>query len=363
MIDFTLKKGCSKVALNPISYISHSVGTITVVSIALLLVQVILLAVTKSYSSLLLVLVCLAGTLGAESVYYFLWKKGYGSHSWRISIMQGLLCGLLVPSTYPCHVVLIVVFFVFVFSRLVFGDFADSWVNLTAFTVFLLYFVNSSFFPGFQITSSDLQSRNPALVLIQNGTVPVLKCDGAVTEFLNRNVFRFFGVSIPEGYVSLFWDNGSIIPAFRFNLMTLLSSLVLVSFELIDAMIPFLFLLVYGLLVRYAGPFFVGAASFQGDIILAMLTSGTLFFTFYVLQWFGTTPISSVGKFFYGVISGLCGFFIIGLGTSSSGYALTILVMNLVSPVIQVIEDRRLFSATSRKIIPRLKYMKEYDNA
>ena len=231
--------------------------------------------------------------------------------------------------------------------------------NLVALCIVILYFLNPSAFPPFAVSAQDLQARNAALSLIENGTVPLLELDSSITEFLNSYVFKFFGISIPDGYVSLFWDNGSVIPAFRFNFITLVSSIILISFDMVDCIFPAVFLFVYSFLVRFLLPFFIGGIPFQGDILLALLTSGTLFCTLYLLQWYGTLPMTLWGKILYGTFAGLIGFLIIGSGTSSAGYVFLILVINLLSPVIQFFEDKKLYENVSKKLVPRLKEISE----
>lgn len=363
MINFELKKPVRKISLNPFSFASWSLGTISSVTIALLSVQVLMLIITNSASSLAVLFCALSASVLAEAFHRYVLNKDSHFHSWRISVIQGLLTGLLIPASYPHFAVLIGVFLTMVVFRWAFGEFSEGWANMVAICVIVLYFLNSSCFPSFALTSQDLQSRNAALVLLQNGTVTQIPADSAVTEFLNRTIFKFVGISIPEGYVSLLWDNGSEIAAFRFNIITLVSSIILISFDFIDVLIPGVFLLVYGILIRFLSPVILGGTSMQGDIILALLTSGTLFCTFFVLQWYGTCPITLLGKVIYGICAGVAGFLIIGFGTSSVGYVFTVIVMNLVSPCIQFIEDRKIFAKIRKRVLPRLKKMKEYEDA
>ena len=98
-------------------------------------------------------------------------------------------------------------------------------------------------------------------------------------------------------------------------------------------------------------------------MLLALLTGGTLFCTLYVLAWYGTLPVTLPGKIIYGLFSGAAAFFIMGGGTSPVGYVYTILIMNMVSPVIQVIEERHVFSSLQKNIVPHLKMMEEVPNA
>lgn len=78
----------------------------------------------------------------------------------------------------------------------------------------------------------------------------------------------------------------------------------------------------------------------QGDMLLAYLTSGTLFCAVFVIQWYGTAPLTITGKTIYGIICGILAFLIAGCGTSSEGMIFTVLAANIISPLIQAEEDR-----------------------
>lgn len=359
MVNLELKKNCRKVSLHPFSFAGWSLGTVSLVTIGLLLVQCAMLFFTGSIDAVVVLLCALSASVLSELFDIYVLRGNLHLHAWRISVIQGLLTGLLIPSTYPPAGVFLIVFFTMIILRWSLGQFSESWTNSTAVCVIILYFMNSSCFPVSTLSLSDLQTRNAALALIQNGSVSMVGSDSAVTEFLNRTIFKLAGISIPDGYVSLLWDNGSIIPAFRFNLITIVSSLVLVSFDFIEALIPVIFLFVYSILVRFVSPLVLGGVPLQGDIILALFTSGTLFSTLYILQWYGTTPISLWGKIIYGICAGIVAFLIMGFGTSSVGYVFMVLIMNLVSPVMQIMEDKRIFSKIRKRVIPRLKRMKE----
>ncbi len=346
MINTSLKKN-TNITFSPFCYVTPSVSTVSLSVIVLLFLQVLMLFVTKSFSSLLVLLSSVSSALLSETFYSFLCR--FEKHSFRFSFIQGLLVGLLLPSSYPLFHVFSVVFITLLFSKYVFGSFSSSWVNVSCLCVVLLYFLNPSFFPPYLLTLTDLQGQNASLLLFQNGTVPILKVDPYITDFLNSYIFKFFGISIPEGYVSLFFDSGSLIPAFRFNLVTLLSSIILFSFEAFDLLVPSIFIFVYSLLVRFLFPFFVSGVPFQGDILLSLLTGGTLFCTLYLLQWYGTLPITKMGKILYAIIAGIIGFFLLGFGTSSVAFVFLVLIMNLISTFIQLCEDKRLLQNILKK--------------
>ena len=349
-----LKKGCSKITLNPFCYVTYSLQTASIVMVFLLLLQVTLLLVTKSYHSLTLAGSAVAASLVAE-VFFRLSHKEESGDTWSICIAQGLLTGLLLPSACSMYAAFFLTLFSFIFCKFVFGNFSSSWVNCSVLAVAMIYFLNSSYFPEAAVSLADLQSKNPSLYLIQSGTVPVLKVDSSLTAFLNENAFSRFGSMIPEGYASFFWDNGSSIPAFRFNFLTIISSLILFSFGFADTTIPAIFLFVYAVLVRFLSPAFVSGAAFQGDILLALLTEGTLFYAVYLLQWYGSVPTTLWGKVSYGTLAGVAAFFIVGCGTSSVGFVFLALAMNALSPLIQRTEEELFCASSTKKLRFRLK--------
>ena len=71
MTNTELKKHCAKITLNPFASASYSLGTISFVMIALLLVQVAMLAVSKSFDSLVVLLFALLASVCAEAAFYF----------------------------------------------------------------------------------------------------------------------------------------------------------------------------------------------------------------------------------------------------------------------------------------------------
>ena len=354
MTCLKLKKECSKITLNPFCYVTYSLQTASVVMVCLLLLQVALLVATKSYRSLTLAGGAVAASLVAE-VFFRLAHKENSGDTWSICIAQGLLTALLLPSLCSVYATFFLTLFSFMFCKFIFGNFSSSWVNCSVLAVALIYFLDSSCFPQAAISLADLQSKNPSLYLIQSGTVPILKCDSSLTAFLNETAFSHFGSMIPEGYASFFWDNGSAIPAFRFNLLTIVSSLVLFSFGFADTVVPAVFLIVYAALVRFFSPVFVSSVAFQGDILLALLTGGTLFCTVYLLQWHGSVPTTFWGKVFYGVLAGVVAFFIAGCGTSSVGFVFLVLAMNVISPLIQKTEEELFCASSAKKLRFRLK--------
>ncbi len=360
MNKFFLRHSFNEITLTPYSYITPSLASTSKGLLILLLPQIFMLFVTKSYSAVFVVLASTLASLSSEAITLINQKPS--STSWFLATVQGILIGMLLPETYPVLAVFVISFIALMLVKYASGGFSSSWANPVAAAVATAYFMNAAFFPAYQVSTIELQTRNAALNLIQNGTIPLISADTEITAFFNRTVFKLFGIAVPEGYVSLFWDNGAIIPAFRFNLITIISSIILISLDMMDYLIPAIFITIYALLIRFVSPFFVGGIPMQGDIMLALLTSGTLFGTLYLLQWYGTTPVTTFGKVIYAIIAGITAFFVIGFGTSPVGYVYMVLLMDLFSPLIQVIESRKAKHHIEQVLLPRMNAMKETEN-
>ncbi len=328
-----------EISMRPFVYLRPSISEISIRFLVLLSLYVIMLLCTKSYSAFLVVLTSVLGSLCAASLNFLIFKEP-PFHAITI-LNQGLIIGLLLPEHYPVLVVFFLTFFTLFVSRCLIFKSINSWLNIAAVAVIMAWFVGKKYFPSFLVTSDLLAVRNPSVYLIENGIFPIYDFDRTVISFLNEKIFSLLHVTVPEGFVSLLWDSKSAIPAFRFNLLTIICSIIVFSDKAFSSSIPCLFLLVYSLLVRLFAPLINGGAFNQGDIILALLSSGTLFCLVFMLQWFGTTPVTLGGKIAYGILSGILYFIIVGLGTSPIGMVYTVLIMNIINLIIRSLEEQK----------------------
>lgn len=323
--------------IKPYIYFRPSISAVSIRILILLSIQVVLLVFSKSYSALFLILSSVLGAACAAALNY-LFNKEPLFNIMNI-ITQGLLIGLMVPENYPVVTIFFISFLSLFISRTIFFRSVNSWINIPAIAVIIAWFIGRKYFPEFLITSELIPLRNSSVYLLQSGAFKIFEFDTSITNFLNSYVFKIFGITIPEGFISMFWDTHSVIPAFRFNFITIISSIVLFSDNAFSGIIPSLFLIIYGVLVRLFAPFIFGGAFNQGDVILAMLTSGTLFCATFLIQWYGTVPISTFGKILLGVFSGIMAFVIIGCGTSPVGMVFTILITNIINLIIRSFEE------------------------
>lgn len=334
--------------IKPFMYKRPSISSVIIRMLILLSIQAVMLLITKSYSAFAVLISSMLGAVCAASINYLI------SHEPPFHIMsiitQGMIIGLLLPENYPLVIVFFITLVTLIITRSLFFKNINAWINCSAIAVIVAWIIGSSYFPSFTITRDLIPLRNSSLYLIQNGSFPVYSFDSEITSFLNSSIFSWFKITIPEGYISLFWDSHSIIPAFRFNIITILSSIIIFSDNAFSGIIPSLFLIVYGLLVRLFAPLMFGGYFNQGDILLALLSSGTLFCATFMIQWYGTIPSTVTGKIILGIISGILAFFIIGCGTSPIGIAYTVLITNLVSMFIKAFEEKQNLISTVKVV-------------
>ena len=338
----------TRISVKPFVYSIPSISSVSIRFLVLLCIQLLMLLITKSYNAFLLVLTSLSAAVIAAIINYYVRKEPF-YNIMNIAI-QGLIIGLLLPETYPPAMAFVITISTILISRSIVFKGINSWINIPSLAIIIAWYIGNNFFPSFAVSSELVTLKNSSVYLIQNGYFPTYSFDIAVTSFLNKHIFSLLNVSIPEGFVSLMWDSHSIIPAFRFNIIIIISSIIIFSDNAFSLIIPTVFLFVYAVLVRLFAPYLFGGEINQGDIILALLTSGILFSAVFLIQWYGTTPVTVIGKIILGILTGIIAFAIIGCGTSPVGMAYTILCSNIISMGIRIFEEKKNELSTGKVI-------------
>ena len=338
----------SIISIKPFVYTIPSISSVSIRFLVLLALQVAMLFFTKSFNAVFVVLAAFLGAAVTSVINYFLEKKEL--YNVMNILIQGLFIGLLLPENYPVLTVFFISFLTLFVSRCIVFKSVNTWLNVPAIAVIIAWLIGFRYFPNFDVSSDILNFKNISAYLIQNGNFKIYSFDTPVTNFINEKIFSLFSVSIPEGFVSLICDTGSAIPAFRFNLLTIISSIIIFSDNAFSGVIPTLFLITYLLLVKLFGSFFFGGIINQGDMILSLMTGGTLFCVTFLIQWYGTSLITFGGKVLLGLISGVFAFIIMGCGTSPIGMAYTVLITNICCMMLRVIEERKNENATAKLI-------------
>ena len=337
-IDLRIQKKLQNI--NPFIYTRPSISAVTVRILILLLIQVVMLLFTKSYDAVIVIGTTTLGGIAAASVNFLIYHEK--PFQFLNIIVQGIFIGFLLPQEFPVVVAFFITFFTLIISRCIFFKSVNCWINICCVAVMIAWFIGRQYFPQFIITKDLISLKNSSVYLLQNGSFPIYSLDSTITSFLNEKVFSIFKVTIPEGFVSLLWDTNSSIPAFRFNLLTIISSVIIFADNAFSFIIPTLMLCVYAVLIRLFGPIFFGGSFNQGDIILAFLTSGTLFCSVFLIQWYGTVPIFLSGKIILGILAGIIAFLVTGAGTSPIGMVYTVLITNFVNIFIRTFQEKNI---------------------
>ncbi|MFC2280497.1 MAG: RnfABCDGE type electron transport complex subunit D, partial [Treponema socranskii subsp. buccale] len=151
MTDAFFKK---KKPLRPFLYLSPSAQNISLISLCLLSLQVLMLALTKSWGSLIVIGASLSGFIGADLLHAKLVSSS--RFSLVSAIFQGTVTGMLIPSTFHPVTVFCIAFSTMFLIKYLSGNFADHWINSAVLAVAFAWIVGMSAFPENPLTKDIL---------------------------------------------------------------------------------------------------------------------------------------------------------------------------------------------------------------
>ncbi|MBR7064369.1 MAG: hypothetical protein IKI31_04410 [Treponema sp.] len=152
---------------SPFISITPHITNIAATILFLLLLQVGMLFITKSYLSLFVIASSTLATFAAGLVIKF--YANDESFSFLLSTIQGLLIGMLLPESFPILSVFFITFLVFVISHYKVPKASASWLNEVLLVVCISWIVGQNSFPEMHATLEVLQAKNPSLFLIEDG--------------------------------------------------------------------------------------------------------------------------------------------------------------------------------------------------
>jgi len=177
---------------------------------------------------------------------------------------------LLLPNQiHPMNAALGAVFAVVVVKRS-FGGLGSNWMNPA---------LGGWLFARFSWPAAFRQAEIPYEYLPE----AVSAVDAAVRDFLNGTVFGVFGAELPAGYVDLFWARSPGIIADRAVLALFLLVAVMFAFRASRWWVSVLYLAVFAVLVRLLGNLPAGGYLWEGNVILSLLSGGTLVTAFVLI--------------------------------------------------------------------------------
>lgn len=330
----------------PFVYTRLPVFGMNIVVISLLSIQILILAITADFYALLNIIIAVMGVVFVENLLRYLASS-------KLSLsLEMILSGLLIGFFMPTGIGFIFVFILSAFSvfivKAVFGGTGHNWVNMVAFAVCTAYISRPEAFSPLISDFSILSEKGNFFAVMEANGLIKLKTDFTVTSALNSLLLHGVGVTLPEGYISLFLNSTSSIPAFRYNIVTLMSSIILFSIRAADYILPAFFLTTYALLVWILGMVPVSNVYFLGDILSAVLTGGVLFTAFFVMTEPASSPKTKYGKAMIGFFTGVFAFFICAHGASPAGIFFAVILGNVISPLIEKLEVK--IQAKKRRI-------------
>ena len=266
--------------------------------------------------------------------------------------------GLLIGMTMPPMVPLYVPFFASVFAigvvKWTFGGLGRNWMNPALAGRVFAYFswtreMTSWSMPdllrkadaisgatplGFLKNAvSGVSGGSPMEALAANG-YPRSLFDGDLSQWLNARVFESLGISLPDGYVDLFFGFKAGCIGEISCLLLLAGTVYLLARKILSAAIPASYFGSFCLLVWiFGGLKFTGEYG-TGDVLFQLFSGGLILGVFYMATDIVSSPVTVAGHLIYGCGAGLLTFLIRFYGAFPEGVALAILVMNVFVPLI-----------------------------
>lgn len=223
--------------------------------------------------------------------------------------------------------VFICAFLGFSLTRVIFGK-AGRWVHSTCLAILIAYIS----YPNLFIFEKNILQNTAGSSVFSS-----------ITSFLNSYILNEIGVSLPESYISMFWNSSALIPACRYNILTILSSIVFISLKIYDYTISIIFIFTYSALVYCLSK--TGATPFfSGDILTALLNGALLFMLFFSYGEPQSFPKTCVFRLFSGLFLATLAFILSGGKASFITLSFATLILNILSPCIEEIEKNLKFA-------------------
>ena len=323
-------------ALFPAPYIYTGMNALhtAILVLSLLSLQMIVMGLLHDFASIAMIISAgAAATLASFLIGYLQGRGTFDIHA----LVTGLLIGFFLPVTGGFVFGFLIAFMSYFFSWGVFGGKGSSWINPVMLAACIAAVCKPECFVQ-PVALDRIASGGSVFAALEGSGLLQTPADHYITSMFNSTFLHGVDVTLPEGYIGLFLYYPSVVPAFRYNLLTLCSSIVLLSAKTIHKTLPFTFLIVYGLLVYLFPSAGQSIAYGKGDIISALLTSGALFSAFFVMNDTGSIPRSWEGRFITGILIGLFAFCIAGPGAIPAGIPFAVLFVDCITPLIEWLE-------------------------
>ena len=314
-------------------------------------------SLSDSFSSLLVALSAVAAALLTEFLVTYLNGKTNTLRDGSV-VASALILVLLLPNRiFPVYAAAGAVFAIAVVKHS-FGGLGSNWLNPAAGGwLFIRFSWPAAFKTALEGSPLSLlsESAGRGVTNLQGSPMGILKInaadlfasatpfEGTVRAIFNETVFSFLKVELPSGYLDLFTSRFPGIIADRGVLFLLLGTIVITAYQVNRAWIPAVFLAVFCFLFRYAGALLYGGSLWNGDVLFALCSGGTLAAAFFLAADPATGAKSNGGIFIAAAAAGCFSFLFRCFGAEPYGAVYAILFINAALPLIRIAENRILY--------------------
>jgi electron transport complex protein RnfD len=262
------------------------------------------------------------------------------------AVASALILALLLPNRiYPINAAAGAVFAIAVIKHS-FGGLGSNWLNPAAGGWLFIRFSWPASFAR-TLSGSPLsvvsESMGGGIYGIDAFLAASSNFDDALRSLLNRTIFSILGVELPAGYIDLFGSHFPGIIADRGVFALLLGTIIITALQVNRSWIPAVYLAAFGILVRFAGALPYGSGYWNGDVIFAFCSGGTLAAAFILAAEPATSAKSNIGIFLASLSGGCIAFVFRWFGNEPYGAVLTAVVLNAILPMFRVLESRQLY--------------------
>jgi electron transport complex protein RnfD len=287
--------------------------------------------------SLILALTALCSAILAELL--ITWRKsGFEKIQDGSAAASAMVLALLLPNQiHPVYAALGALFAMAVVKHS-FGGLGSNWLNPS---LGAWLFVRFSW-PG--VFNAALEGGSPGLAAPGAGSA----LDTTVSAFLNSSIFSVLGTELPAGYIAPLFAGTPGIIADRGLLALLLGTIIITAFRAGRSWVPAVFLAVFGILVRFDGGPALDGVFWQGDVLFALCSGGTIAAAFMLAAEPASGAKSQAGTLLATIMGGLLSWAFRYRGLELYGCFFALALVNALTRIVRIFEGRWLYSRKRR---------------
>jgi electron transport complex protein RnfD len=172
--------------------------------------------------------------------------------------------------------------------------------------------------------------------------------DEKVSAFLNSAIFQKAGSELPSGYIDLLLPRAPGIIADRGLLFLLAGTIIITAFEISRSWAPVIYLGVLGLLIRIFGALPFAGGLWNGDVLFALFSGGTMAASFILIADPSTGAKSKPGLIAASVFAAFFTWLFRYQGFEFYGAFFAVALVNAFTPVLRILERRYFYSQEGR---------------